>query len=305
MILIAAVILVDIKQYLSPTPLNQPVRCGGIEVVEESTNPKYPVGAVVQGLVSMRTHNVYGPEDTPMLIDWTPQSKIPLTAYLSVFWITGGMTAMAGLTLPQLGNIKAGDVVLVSAAAGHVGQLCCQIARLKGAKKVIGVAGGKDNCDFLRDELKVDVAIDYKKGNVEAALKEAAPEGVNLYYDNTGGAISDAAMKCMARFGRIVVCGLLSTYNNETSDPAKLNNYQNVLMDRLTIAGFVVSDHYADFPKFQSQLADWIKSGELIVPPVEFENGFENTIRALNRLLKGDKRPGTKMLVAVSPEPSA
>ncbi len=255
----------------------------------------------------MQSHAVYGPEDAPNVnvIDWTPSSPIPLTAYLTVFALSGGFTAMAGMTLPHLGNIKQGDVVLVSAAAGHVGQLCCQIARARGASKVIGIAGGEQNVEFLKNELKVDAAIDYKKGNVEALIKEAAPKGVNLYFDNVGGDITDAAMNCMAMYGRIVSCGLVSTYNEEKSVPAVLKNFQNVLMDRLTIAGFICLDHLADIPNFVNELVQWIQGGKLTLPPVEVENGLENAIRALNRLLQGQKRPGTKMIVAVSPEPTS
>jgi NADPH-dependent curcumin reductase len=283
---------------LAPTALNEPVRCITIEVVEESSNPKYPVGAVIQGLSAMKSHAVYGPEDAPNVLDWNPKSPVPLTAYLTVFSLSGGFTAMAGMTVPHLGNVKAGDVVLISAAAGHVGQLCCQIARLKGAAKVIGIAGGQANCEFLKKDIKVDVAIDYKKGNVEAEIKAAAPEGVNLYFDNVGGEITDAAMNCMAKFGRIIVCGQISTYNEEKHVPVVLKNFQNVLHDRLTIAGFICIDHIPDIPAFAGQLVGWVQSGALTLPPIEQENGLENAIRALNRLLKGDKRPGTKMIVA-------
>jgi NADPH-dependent curcumin reductase CurA len=252
----------------------------------------------------MRTFAVYGPQDSPSVINWTPNSSIPLSAYLTVFSFTGGLTAMAGMTLPELGNLKSGDVVLVSAAAGHVGQLCCQIARAKGASKVIGIAGGNDNCEFLKRELKVDVAIDYKKGNVEAAIKEAAPNGVNLYFDNVGGEITNAAMKNMARFGRVVICGLISAYNEESGASAQLDHFENVLMDRLKISGFIVGDHQEHFPNFIQTLSEWVKNGSLALPAFEQEVGIENAIKALNRLLKGDKRPGTKMIVAVSPEPT-
>jgi NADPH-dependent curcumin reductase CurA len=276
-------------------------------VIEESDNPQFPLGAVIQSLSAMRSHAVYGPEDAPTVnvLDWTPQSPIPLSAYLTVFALSGGFTAMAGMTLPHLGNVKAGDVVLISAAAGHVGQLCCQIARLKGASKVIGIAGGDENCAFLKNELKVDEAIDYKKGNVEAAIKQAAPKGVNLYFDNVGREITNAVMNCMAMYGRIVCCGLVSTYNEDKSVPAVLGNFQNVLVDRLTIAGFICLDHIADIPNFAGQLVGWIQSGSRSLPPIEQEKGLENAIRALNRLLKGDKRPGAKMVVAVSAEPTS
>jgi len=296
------------KQYLAPTPFQEPVRCQTLELVEESTNPKFPVGSVVANVSGMRSHVVYGPADPApylTLLDWTPESKIPLTTYLTVFSLTGGVTAMTGMVLPQFGNIKEGDVVLVSAAAGHVGQLCCQIARLKGASKVVGIAGGPANCAFLKDELKVDVAIDYKLGNVEAAIKEACPQGVNLYFDNVGGEITDAAMNCMARFGRVIVCGLISTYNEDKAVPVSVKNFQNVLFDRIMIAGFIVLDHASEFPSLQKQLADWVLSGSMALPPIEFEEGIENSITALNRLLKGDKKPGTKMLVRVSPEPKS
>jgi NADPH-dependent curcumin reductase CurA len=295
---------IDKKQYMVPTQLKEPIRCITIEVVENSDNPKYPVGAVIQGLSAMRSHSVYGPEDSPTLIDWTPKSPIPLSAYLTVFSLSGGLTAMMGMTLPHLGNVKAGDVVLVSAAAGHVGQLCCQIARLKGASKVIGIAGGEQNCAFLKNELKVDVAIDYKKGNVEAAIREAAPNRVNLYFDNVGGEITSAALNNMALFGRVIVCGLISTYNEEKTVPAVLSNFQNVLFDRVTVAGFICTDHIAEIPHLVGSLVGWVQSGSMTLPPIEKEVGLENAIRALNRVLKGEKGPGTKMIVAVSPEPS-
>ncbi len=205
----------------------------------------------------------------------------PLPVYLSTLGMPG-MTGYFGLL--EVGQPKAGDTVVVSGAAGAVGMVVGQIAKIKGAR-VIGIAGGADKCRYLVEELGFDAAIDYKSEDVAAALAKHAPQGVNVYFDNVGGDILDAVLTRLARGARIVICGAISQYNNTTpvKGPA---NYLALLVTRSTMTGIVVSDYYDRAMEAAMVMAGWIASGKLKTREDVVE-GLDNFPKAFDMLFSG------------------
>ena len=163
-----------------------------------------------------------------------------------------GMTAYFGIT--DVGQVKAGDVVVVSGAAGATGSAAGQIAKIKGAKKVVGIAGGAEKCAFIVDELGFDDAIDYKNDNVAARLRETCPDGIDLYFDNVGGSILDDCLGNLALRGRVVLCGAISTYNSDGPPPGP-SNYLTLVVNRGRMEGFIILDYLDRFPAAQMEVA--------------------------------------------------
>jgi NADPH-dependent curcumin reductase CurA len=209
----------------------------------------------------------------------------PVTHLASVYGVAG-LTAYFGLL--EVGNLKPGETVVVSAAAGAVGSLAGQIAKIKGCR-VIGIAGGKAKCDLLTGELGFDAAVDYKAGNLHQALGKAAQGGIDVYFDNVGGEIFEACLFCMKPGGRLVACGVVSGYD---VDPAKgMQSVRGVpawfISQRLTLRGFIVSDFYAERDRAQADLKNWVDSGQLKVRE-DIIGGLENMPSALIGLLAGE-----------------
>jgi hypothetical protein len=196
-----------------------------------------------------------------------------------------GMTAYFGIT--QVGKIKEGDIVLVSGAAGAVGSIVGQIAKIKGCT-VIGIAGGQEKCDYLKNELGFDEAIDYKSENIYTALKRKCPKGIDVYFDNVGGLILDAALSKLRMHARVVICGAISQYNNKH----KINgpsNYLSLLVTRSTMQGMVVMDYTKDFATAAKEMGTWMKEGKLKSREAIYE-GIENFKETYERLFSGDKK---------------
>ena len=171
-----------------------------------------------------------------------------------------GLTAYFGLL--DVGRLKEGDTVVVSGAAGAVGSIAGQIAKLAGAGKVIGIAGGPEKCRALTEDLGFDAAIDYRAGNVRRALREHAPRGVDVYFDNVGGEILDAVLVCLARGARVVISGAISQYNEtQVRGPA---NYMMLLVTRSSMTGFLVFDYEDRYPQAMSEMAGWLREGKLV-----------------------------------------
>ncbi len=217
----------------------------------------------------------------------------PLTHLISVYGIAG-LTAYFGLL--KIGEPKAGETVVVSAAAGSVGSIVGQIAKIKGCR-VVGIAGGKAKCDWLVSELGFDAAVDYKAGPVYKALKEAAPEGIDVYFDNVGGDIFEACLALMRQGGRIACCGAISGYDGAPPASGPRGVPGLIVVKRLTVKGFIVSDFFAEREKAITDLAGWVAAGKLKVQEDVLE-GLESTPRALIGLLAGDNRG--KRMVRVS-----
>jgi len=217
----------------------------------------------------------------------------PLTHLISVYGVAG-LTAYFGLL--HVGQPKAGETVVVSAAAGSVGSIVGQIAKIKGCR-VVGIAGGKDKCDWLVRHLGFDAAVDYKAGPVYKALKEAAPDGIDVYFDNVGGDIFEACLPLMRQNGRIACCGAISAYDGAPPTAGPRGVPGLIVVKRLTVKGFIVTDFYPERDKAIADLSAWVAAGKLKVEE-DVLDGLENTPKALIGLLAGENRG--KRMVRVS-----
>ena len=260
------------------------------EVVESKSAGLSP-GDLVLGEGTWSTYSVMNGRGTRK----APPHK-PLTHLLSVIGIAG-LTAYWGFF--DIGKPKEGDTVVVSAAAGSVGTFVGQLAKINGCRTV-GIAGGPDKCKWLTDELGYDAAIDYKNGDVAAQLKTACPKGIDIYFDNVGGDILEACLFQMRNHGRIVCCGALSQYDNDTPEsPKGLPGL--VVVKRLRMEGFVVLDYFSRTPKAAQELLGWVSQGKLRVIE-DIVDGLENTPKALIGLLGGTNRG--KRIVRAAPDPA-
>lgn len=251
----------------------------GVGVVLESKADGFVAGDQVFGPLCSQTHAVM-PAFTMKKIDTT---IAPASAYLGALGLTTGLTAYFGMI--DVGRVKSGDTVVVSGAAGAVGSLAGQIARLSGANKVIGIAGGAHKSKFLVDDLKFDAAIDYKNENVAARLDELAPNGIDVFYDNVGGDILDDVLMRVVEGSRIVICGGISQYENMDNVRGP-RNYLKLAERHATMEGFAVF-HFADhYPRAEAALAAWLRSGELIMRE-QIEQGVENFPAVMNLLMTG------------------
>lgn len=217
----------------------------------------------------------------------------PLTHLVSIYGVTG-LTAYLGLM--EIGRPKAGETVAVSAAAGAVGTVAAQVAKLNGCR-VIGIAGGAEKCAWLTGELGLDAAVDYKAGGLRRALREAAPDGVNVYFDNVGGDVFEAVLFNMANHGRIVCCGAVSQYDGAPPPHGPRGVPGLFVTKRLRVEGFVVMDLYAKREEALAQLRSWVESGQLKVQE-DVIDGLENLPAALIGLLAGQNR-GKRMVKVV------
>ncbi|TXH91230.1 MAG: NADP-dependent oxidoreductase [Rhodoferax sp.] len=267
----------DAKSYIPPVGINEVMRALGVGRVTASNNPKFAVGDHVTGLLGVQE---YAYSDGKGITKVDPKLA-PLPTYLGTLGMPG-MTAYFGLL--EAGKPQAGDTVVVSGAAGAVGSVVGQVAKIKGCR-VVGIAGGADKCRYLVEELGFDAAIDYKTENVAEALKQHCPNGVNVYFDNVGGDILDAVLTRLARGARIVICGAISQYNNTTpvKGPA---NYLSLLVNRATMTGIVVSDYYDRAMEAAMVMGGWIASGKLKTRE-DIVKGLENFPKAFDMLFTG------------------
>jgi NADPH-dependent curcumin reductase len=283
----------DMDQYMPPVQLGEVMRGGTIGVVEQSRSPRFQPGQIVNpGIGGWQDYTV---AQDAMVSPVPLAPGVPLTAYMSVLGMTG-FTAWAGLI--DIGKPQPGETVVVSAAAGAVGSIVGQIAKLKGARAV-GIAGGPDKCRWLTEELGFDAAIDYKNEDVGAALDRHCPNGVDVNFENVGGEIMDAVFNRMNLFGRMPLCGMISGYN-QSGPMGGPRDFSRILMKRLTIKGFIVIDYFPRLAEGMAELAGWVMSGQ-IKWKTHVEDGLENAPAALSRLFTGAH--DGKLLVRVSPEP--
>jgi NADPH-dependent curcumin reductase CurA len=274
-----------LKSYAEPWALNEVMRGGSVGEVIASNDPALRVGDKVQGDFAFR--EVYNaPASAHMKL---PDLNIPPSAFLGVAGMPG-MTAYVGLL--HIAGLKDGDVVFVSGAAGAVGSVVAQIAKLKG-HTVIGTAGGADKIAYLKS-IGVDHAIDYKaEPNLTKAILAAAPQGIDVYFDNVGGEHFEAAMNAANRFARFAECGMISQYNN-TDAGHHVPNLSLIVGKALRIQGFIVSDHWNMRPAFVQDMSDWIASGQIKYVET-IDDGIENAAGAFLKLFRGENLG--KMLV--------
>ena len=283
----------DQDQYLPPVEIGEVMRGGGIGVVEQSRSASLKPGDIVNLGLGGWASRLQGPAGAFPVV--RPIPGLPLTAFMSVLGGTG-LTAWFGMR--EIGQPKAGATVVVSAAAGAVGSVAGQIAKLAGAR-VIGIAGGKAKCDWLVDELGFDGAIDYKNEDVGSALDRLCPDGIDVDFENVGGAIMQAVIARLNTFGRVALCGLISTYNQDGPVEGP-SDFARVLMRRLTIKGFIIIDYLPRAGEAMAELVPWVTQGR-IKWKAHVEEGLENAPAALQRLFTGDH--DGKLLIRVSPEP--
>ena len=270
----------DTKSYIPPVELEHVMRSGAIgKVIKNNNNPKFEIGDCVTSWGGVQQYSVSN-GDGWYKVD---EKLASMPMYLGTLGMPG-MTAYFGIL--EVGKIKEGDIVLVSGAAGAVGSIVGQIAKLKGCT-VIGIAGGQDKCDYLKNELGFDAAIDYKNENIYSALKKKCPKGVDVYFDNVGGIILDAALSKLRMHAKVVICGAISQYNNKH----KINgpsNYLSLLVTRSSMQGMVVMDYTKEFGTAAKQMGIWMKEGKLKSREDIYE-GIENFQETYNRLFSGKK----------------
>ncbi|AVR96841.1 NADP-dependent oxidoreductase [Pseudoduganella armeniaca] len=242
----------DAKSYAAPQPLNETMIGGTVGQVLESKHPKYQKGDFVVGMGGWTEMTVSDGSDMRK-VDTT---HIPLSAYLGPVGMPG-MTAWYGFT--QIMQAKEGETICVSAASGAVGSVVGQLAKLKGCR-AIGIAGGKEKCDYVVEELGFDACIDYKAGNLRADLKAAAPNGIDAIFENVGGEVFDAALARTNAFARVALCGMIAGYNGED---IPLRNVRQLLTNRITLRGFIVSEHMELWPQGLQELGTLVAQGKL------------------------------------------
>jgi NADPH-dependent curcumin reductase CurA len=244
----------DAKSYIPPVGIGEVMRALGVGQVIASQHPDFAVGDHVNGALGVQDYFLGEPKGFYKV----DPKRAPLPLYLSALGMTG-MTAYFALL--DVGAPKAGETVVISGAAGAVGSIAGQIAKLKGCR-VVGIAGGADKCKFLIDELGFDGAIDYKNEDLHAALKRECPKGVDVYFDNVGGDILDAVLTRLAFKARVVICGAISQYNNKESmkGPA---NYLQLLVNSARMEGMVVMTYAPRFAEAAAEMGGWLASGKL------------------------------------------
>ncbi|GJF28596.1 NADP-dependent oxidoreductase [Kitasatospora sp. NE20-6] len=278
----------DVKSYVPPFALGEVMDGGAVGVVVASGAEDFAVGDTVLHGLGWREYATL-PAARAVRVD---AGLAPLPYYLGVLGMPG-LTAYAGLL--EVGSFRAGDTVFVSGAAGAVGSLVGQIARLKGAARVIGSAGSAAKVATLVDDYGFDAAFNYKDGPVAAQLAAAAPDGIDLYFDNVGGDHLEAAIGALRLHGRAVLCGAIAQYN-ATGAPAGPRNLALAIGKRLRLQGMLVGDHAALQPQFTAEVAGWLQDGSLRYDQTVVK-GVENTVEAFLGLLRGDNTG--KMVVSL------
>jgi NADPH-dependent curcumin reductase len=268
----------DARSYIPPVGIGEVMRALAAGEVIASKHPEIAVGDHVTGLLGVQEYAIaHG--NAVIKVD---TSLAPLPVYLGTLGMPG-MTAYFGLL--EIGNPQEGETVLVSGAAGAVGGIVGQIAKLKGAR-VVGIAGGAEKCSHAVEELGFDAMIDYKSEDVMAAIGEHCPKGVDVYFDNVGGEILDAALAHLAREARVIICGAISQYN-ATEAVRGPSNYLALLVQHATMTGFVVSDYGARYAEGAQEMAGWLAAGKL-VSREDIAEGLENFPDTLLRLFSGE-----------------
>lgn len=269
----------DQPGYLPPVGVGEPMRSSAVGRVAASTNPAYPVGSLVRGLFGWQDYAVAAqvgqPQPTRAPDGVTPEQALGVLGAAS-------LTAYVGMT--TIGRAAAGDCVLVSGAAGAVGSVAVQIARLRGAR-VLGIAGGPEKCRWLVEDYGADAAIDYRNEDVAGRLAVLAPQGVDLFFDNVGGDTLEAGIEHIARFGRIVLCGAISGYNDVAPAPGP-RNLARLIAQRAEMRGFILLDYLEQTDQAMSELQAWLRDGQLRYR-IDVQEGFDAIPLTFLRLFNG------------------
>lgn len=283
----------DREQYLPPVGIGDVMRGGTVGIVELSRSERFAVGDIVlPSNGGWELYSIVGERGTRRL---TASNDVPLTAHLSVLGATG-LTAYFGML--DICRPKEGEILAVSAAAGAVGSIAGQIGLIKGAE-VVGIAGSADKCNWLTEELGFTAAIDYRAEHVGGALDRLFPQGIDMNFENVGGQIMDSVFSRLRKNGRMALCGMISSYNQEGPMTGP-TDFGRILMQRLTVRGFIVIDYLKQVPEALAELSGWIADGRIQWKDHVVE-GLDSAVGALDLLFSG-KHDG-KLVVRVSPQP--
>lgn len=280
----------DMDQYMPPVQVGEVMRGGTLGVVEASNNPAYKAGDIVQPFLGGWQDYVVAEAAQPI-----PRGPLPLTAFMSVLGMTGA-TAYFGLL--DVGKPKAGETVVVSAAAGAVGSIAGQIAKLKGCR-VVGLAGSDEKCRHVVTNLGFDACINYKTENVLDALRRECPNGIDVDFENVGGEILDAVLTLINDKARIALCGLISSYNADRPVPGPYM-FRNILMKKARVEGFIIIEYLGRMGEFVADMSQWVAEGK-IKWDVDLQQGLEHAPVHLQRLFTGANTG--KLIVQIGPEP--
>lgn len=263
--------------YAANVAIGQVMVGGTAGEVVDSNNPGFKPGDTVVGYFGWQQYGVSDGAD----LQKVDAKAVPLSAYLGAVGMPG-LTAWWGLI--DIGAPKVGETVVVSAAGGAVGSIVGQIAKLKGCRAV-GIAGGKEKCDLVVKEFGFDACVDYKGGNLAKDLRAAAPKGIDIYFENVGGVVLETVTLQLNPFARIPFCGLISQYNEPR--PHGLDNFVMLLINRVKLQGFIVSDYATRSEQAMKELAQWVSEGKIKYRET-IANGIENAPRAFLGMLKGE-----------------
>lgn len=265
------------KSYIPPVAIGEVMRAGTVGRVVSSKHPKFAAGEYVSGHFGVQEYAISNGQG----VNKIDPDLAPLPVYLGTLGMPG-MTAYFGIL--DVGELKSGDTVVVSGAAGAVGTVVGQVAKIKGAR-VVGIAGGTDKCAWLVNELGFDAAIDYKSEDLKKALREHCPKGIDVYFDNVGGDILDAALSQLARGARVVICGAISQYN-ATAPVKGPSNYLSLLVNRASMKGMVVFDYASRYHEAVQAMGGWLAAGKMQSREQVVE-GIANFPDALLMLFRG------------------
>ena len=268
------------RSYIPPVEIGAVMRALGLGEVVASQHPDFAVGDLVTGTFGVQE---YAESDGEGLQKVQPSDAVPPERYLALLGMTG-MTAYFGLF--DVGALREGDTVVVSGAAGAVGSVVGQLAKIAGAR-VVGIAGGAEKCAWIVDELGFDAAIDYRSQDVGRELRTAAPDGVDVYFDNVGGEILDAVLTRLSRGARVVICGAISQYNAESA-PAGPANYLSLLVNRARMQGFVVFDYADRYGEAAKELTGWLADGRIHSREDVVDGTVDDFGEVLLRLFRGE-----------------
>lgn len=282
----------DRDQYMPPVPVGDVMRGTTIGRVEQSRSADFAPGDYV--LIVFGGWQLYSIEDSASARRIPGSSGLPLSSFLSILGTTG-ITAYFGVK--DICRPQPDQTIVVSAAAGAVGSIAGQIAKMQGSR-VIGIAGGPEKCSWLVDDLGFDGAIDYKNEDVGSALDRLCPSGIDMSFENVGGAIMNDVFSRLNTHGRMALCGLISGYNDE-GPLAGPTDFGRILMHRITVRGFLVSDYFSRLDEAVSDLASWIGEGRIVWKD-HIVDGLEVAPKALNRLFRGEHNG--KLIVRISEE---
>jgi NADPH-dependent curcumin reductase CurA len=269
----------DTEQYMPPVELGAPMRGVVCGTVIKSNTPAFKPGDIVSGIGTWADYQIGTPETVGLLGD---TGNVPVMDAFGTLALVG---PTAYFCLLDIGDPKPGETVVVSTAAGAVGSLVGQIAKIKGCH-VVGIAGSDEKCQWIKDDLGFDEAINYKTEDVAEALARTCPNGIDVYFDNVGGKILDACLKLMNLHGRIPTCGLISQYNATEPVPGPYN-YDLILMHRLKIQGFIILDYMDRYPEATEALLKWMAEGKLKAR-LDVSDGLETALQSVKKLYTGE-----------------